>query len=217
MKKLFGSVLAMAAVAVTMWSGTQALANEFANPSFEDPITSDGPPFIGFWEGFSGNFGGGASSATNSTVNPHTGLGAVDLTITSASGFAGVFQDIPGLTAGTPVIFSGWHTGNGTPADFTSEVRIEWRNSVSNTEISRTPNLLPVSGPAYSLFTLPSIVPAGADTARAVYAMATFGTPPQGGGKLFVDDFSFVAAPEPATMALVGMGLVGLAGLRRRS
>lgn len=222
MKKLFGVFLTMAAVAV-LCSGTQAV-DQFADPSFEAPITYDGPPFVGTWEGFSGNFGGGSSSAANSTVSPHTGAGAVALTITSASGFAGVFQDIPGLTPGTPVIFSGWHQGNGTPANYTSEVRIEWRNSVSDAEITRTPNLLPVSEAAYSKFVLPSIVPAGADTARAVYALATFGTPPQGGGTVFIDDFSFEfdedpfppRIPEPATGMLIGMSVIGLAGVRRR-
>lgn len=217
MKKLYGSVLAIAAVVATMLSSTQALANEFADPSFESPITFDGPPFVGSWEGFSGNFGSGSSSTANSAVSPHTGAGHVDLTITSASGFAGVFQDIPNLIPGTPVVFSGWHSGNGTPANYTSEVRIEWRNSVSNTEISRTPNLLPVSLSAYTQFVLPWTVPVGADTARAVYALATFGTPPQLGGTVFIDDFSFIAIPEPSTMTLIGMSLVGLAGMRRRS
>ncbi len=33
--------------------GQSAMAqNQFGNPGFEDPITFDGPPFIGSWEGF---------------------------------------------------------------------------------------------------------------------------------------------------------------------
>jgi hypothetical protein len=210
---------AVAAIVAMMVAGSPAAANQFANPSFEDPITSDGPPFVGSWEGFSGNFGGGSSSSSNSSVMPRTGAGHVNLTITSGSGFAGVFQDVPGLTPGTPVIFSGWHQSTSLPVDITSEVRIEWRNSVSNTEVSRTPNLLPVASAAYSPFALPVLVPAGADTARAVYAVETFFgpmDPPQNGGTVFIDDFSFIVIPEPAAVTLLVLGCLGLAGLRRR-
>jgi hypothetical protein len=203
---------ALAVVSVTLLAGTQAMANSFANPGFEDPITTDGPPFVGSWEGFAGNFGGGSSSAANSSVMPRSGSGHVDLTITSQSGFAGVFQDIPSLSPGSTWTFSGWNKAASDPFNVISEVRIEWRNSVSDTEISRTPNLNPVVGSDYTEFSLTATVPVGADTARAVYAIQTFDTVAPAGGTLFIDDFSFV--PEPSALTLLGLGCLGLAGVR---
>ena len=207
--------LALTAIVATMVAGNQAVANQFTNPGFEDPITSDGPPFVGSWEGFSGNFGGGSSSAANSSAMPRSGAGHVDLTITSQSGFAGVFQDVPNLVPGSTWTFSGWHKAASDPYDVVSEVRIEWRNSVSDTEITRTPNLLPVAGGDYTPFSMTAVVPPGADLARAVYALATFATTPPAGGTVFLDDFSFVV-PEPAAMTLLGLGSLALVQLRRR-
>jgi len=205
---------ALAAIVATMLAGNQAAANQFANPGFEDPITYDGAPFVGSWEGFSGNFGGGSSSAANSTAMPRSGAGHVDLTITSQSGFAGVFQDVPNLVPGSTWTFSGWHKAASDPFNLISEVRIEWRNSVTDMEVSRTPNSLPVAGSDYTEFSLTAAVPLGADTARAVYAIQTFDTTPPGGGTVFIDDFSFV--PEPSAVMLLGVGCLGLAGVRRR-
>lgn len=205
----------LAALIATMLAGNQTAANQFANPSFEDPITYDGPPFVGSWEGFSGNFGGGSSSAANSSVMPRSGAGHIDLTITSQSGFAGVFQDVPNLTPGSTWTYSGWHKAASDPYNVVSEVRIEWRDSVTNTEITRTPNSLPVAGSDYTPFSLTAIVPPGADTARAVYALATFATIPPAGGTVFLDDFSFVV-PEPSALGLLAVGSVALARMRRR-
>jgi hypothetical protein len=148
-------------------------------------------------------------------VDPLSGAGHIDLTITSQSGFAGVFQDVPNLTPGSSWTFSGWHQASSNPYNVVSEVRIEWRNSVSDTEITRTPNLLPVAGTDYTPFSLTAIVPAGADTARAVYALATFATTPPAGGTVYLDDFSF-RVPEPSAMTLLSLAGLGLVGMRRR-
>jgi len=44
--------------ALVLSLATSTFANLFVNPGFEDPITQDGPPFVGYWEGFNS---GGAS------------------------------------------------------------------------------------------------------------------------------------------------------------
>jgi hypothetical protein len=93
-----------------------------------------------------------------------------------------------------------------------SEIRIEFRNSGSNTEVSRTPNLVPAfTQGQYQQWSLPAVVPAGADTARLVYAIQSFGGATT--QLLYVDDVSFT--PEPASLALLGLG--GLTLLRRRA
>src|SRR5260221_12290416 len=130
------SLLSMAASAVA----------QVANPSFEDPITFDGAPFVGSWEGFAG----GGASAANSTLHPYTGLQSLMLTIsTTANTFAGAFQDIA-VVAGTDYTFGGWDMTTSNPLDLGVEIRIEWRNSTS--EVARTPNLTPVPLSSYSAF-----------------------------------------------------------------
>jgi len=208
MKKLFGSVLAILALAVP-----SAMAqNLLVDGSFEDPtkVTTDGAPFIGFWEAFQG----GTATSAHGTVDPLSGGGHMSLNTLANNEFAGMFQDVV-VAAGNPVTFSVWHKTTDTAFSGT-EMRIEWRNSVSNTEISRTPNLATAPTLDYTLLSLDTVVPAGVDTARVVYAIQSFGAGSDV-GTVYVDDASVTTIPEPATMALVGMSLVGLAGRRRRS
>src|SRR5687768_14241423 len=199
-------------VAVLVASNAPA-QNLLVNPSFEDPITMDGPPFVGFWEGFSGN---AAATASNSSASPRTGAMNLDLTITNTdTTFAGVFQDVPNLVPGMPTTFSGFHRTPTSPTAFGLgiEYRIEWRNSVTNTEVGRTPNSsTPVPTDAYAPFSLAAVVPANADTARVVYAIQTFGGEPNptNTGTVFLDDLSFIAIPEPSALALAGLGALGL-------
>ncbi len=189
-------------------------ANLLVNTGFEDPITADGPPFVGFWEGFSG---GAGSSSGNSALMPRSGAQSLGLSIdNTVNTFAGAFQDVPNLTSGTEYIFSGWHATSSSPLDLGVEIRIEWRNSTTDVEVARTANLTPVPALAYSPFTLSAEVPAGADTGRVVYAIQSFSTAPLGNGSVFVDDVSFAVIPEPSAMLFLAVAGLGLLGRRRQ-
>jgi hypothetical protein len=186
---------------------------QVANPSFENPITFDGPPFVGSWEGFNAS----GASAGNSALLPRTGLQSLQLSILiTENSFAGVFQDMPGLLSGVEYTFGGWHATTSNPFDVGVEVRIEWRNSGGNNEISRTPNLTPIPGSSFSPFSLTAAVPVGADTARLVYAIQSFGGGPTHNGTVYVDDISFSVVPEPSSLILFGAGGLALVAMRRR-
>jgi hypothetical protein len=186
-------------------------ANLVVNAGFEDPVTTDGAPFIGFWEAFNG---AAVSSSVNSTTLPRTGLQSLELSILNTdNSFAGAFQDVT-VIPGLEYTFSGWHASLSSPLDLGTEVRIEWRNSLG--EVARTPNVSPVPTSVYSLFELTAEVPAGADIARMVYAIQTFGGEPSNNGIVYVDDVSFALVPEPSSLILLGAGGLALVLLRRR-
>jgi hypothetical protein len=198
-----------------MLAASQAsAANLFVNPGFEDPVTSDGAPFVGFWEAFQG---GGATSVRD-TVMPRNGAGHLALNINNENNtFAGAFQDVV-VTPGQLATLSFWHKTTSLPYNLVTEARIEWRNSVSNTEITRTPNVTLSPTDAYSLISVVDTVPAGADTARAVYAIQSFTNGALADlGTVYVDDASFEVVPEPATFALVSLGTIGCLVFGRRS
>jgi hypothetical protein len=203
------SYFVAAAVAAVSVGASQASANLLANPSFESPITMDGPPFVGSWEGFQG---GGASAANGSSM-PRTGTMEVDLGLTTFNTFAGVFQDVP-VTPLSPVTFSGWHKAGTSPLNLGTEIRIEWRDSVMDKEVARTANLTPVATADYTKFVLGTSAPATANIARVVYAIQSFSTNPLGNGTVFIDDFS-VVVPEPTSVCLLGLGALGLIGFAR--
>ncbi len=210
MKPLLKNLFAVVLLSLTT---SPVAANLFLNSSFEDLITFDGPPFVGSWEGFNG----GNASSGNSDVMPRTGALSLGVSIDNANNtFAGAFQDVSGLLAGTEYTFGGWHATPSSPLDLGVEIRIEWRNSISNTEISRTPNSTLIPSSTYSQFSMTAVVPVGADLARVVYAIQSFSTSPLGNGTVYVDDVSFTVVPEPSTMALLSLGGLALVALRRQ-
>ncbi len=91
--------------------------------------------------------------------------------------------------------------------------RVGWRDSVANSEISRTQLTASPLGSDYKEFIVASTIPVGADTARLVYAIQSFGGATN--QTVFVDDVNFNYVPEPATASLLALG--GLAMLRRRA
>jgi hypothetical protein len=147
---------------------------------------------------------------------PRSGTGDAHLGITAVNNtFAGVFQDA-NVTAGQTYTFSGWHkSANLNPADYVTEVRIEWRSA--SAEVSRD-QILPIATGQYTQFSLTKPAPAGAVFGRVVYAIQTFSdTGTTNTGNVFLDDFSMAQVPEPSTLALLGLGGMALLRARRRS
>lgn len=203
------------AAAVGLMAGSLEAFGQLFDGGFESPITYDGPPYVGSWEGSSG---GPGSWVVNSTTSPRNGAQSLELGILETPNtFAFAFQDVPGLTLGVSYTFSGWHATPSVPFGVGVEVRIEWRDSVGNVEVSRTANLTTPPGASYTPFSLTATVPAGADTARVVYAIQSFGPEPTDTGVVYVDDLAFAGVPEPHQYALMaGVGLLGFAVWRRR-
>lgn len=192
---------------------TPAMSFTLADAGFEgiDGLVDDGNG-VGKWNPFTN---GGLNSFSVSGAAPRTGSQSLRLELGAANGFSGIFQDVP-VISGESMTWSGWHSLQSGSAGGT-EIRIEFRDSIGNTEISRTGNLAPTIGLAYEPFSLTDIVPAGADTARVVYAVQSFGAPaPQlvHVDDLFVSGAAVVPEPSGAIFALMGLG--GLALRRRR-
>jgi hypothetical protein len=215
MKKHLVLLVAVAVVIAT--TGSFASANLLTNGGFEGaPIASGPPPFTGRWEPFSldGDQGAGGDLAFTSTSSPLSGVQHMQLEIVNTpNSFAGAFQDVSGLFPGQIGTFSGWSQDLGADAGGT-EIRIEWRDSVADSEISRTGNLVPALVPGqYTPWSLTDTVPAGADSARVVYAIQSFGAGPN--QHINVDDTSFTIVPEPTAALLALFGLAPVA-IRRR-
>lgn len=191
-----------------------AMAFTLADAGFEGiaGLVDDGNG-VGKWNPFTN---GPPNGFSVSGAAPRTGAQSLRLELAGVNGFAGVFQDVPVL-AGESFTLSGWHSLQSGSAGG-SEIRIEFRDSIGNVEVSRTANLAPtIGGAAYEEFSLTDTVPAGADTARVVYAVQSFGAPvPQ---IVHVDDLLVsgpAVVPEPTGAMLVLMGFGGLALRRRR-
>lgn len=217
-------VAAMFAVAaVTFQSATASAAhldnpNRLANAGFEDPIANTSDPFVGRWQPFSldgDEVMGGDTSQTGTTM-PRTGASSLELEIAGvANSFAGVFQDVAfsSSNAGQTAWFSGWNKLlSGTSGG--SEIRIEWRDSVADVEISRTGNLTPDLTSDYTEFIQSDTIPVGANTARVVYAIQSFGGIVD--QKVLVDDVNFNFVPEPTTVVLAALAGLAIVGGRRR-
>ena len=65
------------------------------------------------------------------------------------------------------------------------------------------------------MFNLMATAPAGADLARVVYAIQTFGPEPSNTGTVYVDDVALVV-PEPSSMALLALSGFTVLAFRRR-
>jgi len=212
--------IALTLVAMIAVFANTASANLLSNASFESVIEY-GDPDLPNWFAF---FGAGSSGTLSTVDGGYSGTimpsdGAHHLSISNdgtASGFSGVLQRAA-VTAGVDYVFSfDAKSNSGASFPLGAEYRIEWLDAGSGV-IGATPNV-PIGGAltdSYQNFDLTATAPAGAVRAVPVIAVETFsasGTP----GNLFVDNSSLTAIPEPGTLVLAGISLIGMLGARRR-
>lgn len=206
-------LVAMAVVAMAIASTQVAVATPLADPGFETPLVDDGNG-VGKWNPFSN---GPPNLSEQGLTMPRTGAGHANLYLENANGFAGFFQDVTNVVAGSPIDWNVWAKENTGENGQGIEMRIEYRDSVNDVEVSRTGNFVPAGlGSQYEQIGFSDVVPAGADVARVVFAIQSFGAGvPQ---EVFVDDASVSVQqiPEPTTLGLAALAGLAIATRRRR-
>jgi hypothetical protein len=180
------------------WAGpapTPVTTDGNLNPPHPDGC--GGPDCAVFFKAFSGNVANGAATGH-------------------------LFQDNP-ATPGLMYTLTGWAGAEANAMMAGAELAVEFLDGgggvIGGTVLDLMPTLFIDNGEPfdYKEYTVSGTAPAGSALVRARVSMIG-GTPnPAGGGQAFVvDDFTLTAVPEPATFALVGVGLLTVTALRRR-
>jgi hypothetical protein len=235
-KIIGGSSIAIAAALAFSAYTTQA-QNLLVNPSFENPALFTANPITlsGVNQGWA-TFGGGAggfarqTNMFNSADSPQSGSFALLETANVGNNWspAGAYQLISGITAGQTYTFSIWaltDTVNDGYANTNAGVLFQlgfgaFNNSTNANQfmsigaaISPDPHLPTIH--TWTFYTATGVAPAGA-TDASVYAMFQDNNTAIATENLYFDNASLIAAPEPASLVLVGMGLASFYLIRRR-
>jgi hypothetical protein len=133
-----------------------------------------------------------------------------------------LYQDNPG-TPGMKYILTGWAGAepNALMADavFAIDFLDGGGGGIGGASLSLMPTLFIDNGEPYDYkqYMVMAIAPPGTATVRARASMIDAVGNPAGGGQAFVvDDFELRCVPEPASVALGLIGVMGLLGLVRR-
>jgi hypothetical protein len=125
-------------------------------------------------------------------------------------------------TPGKTYVLTGWAGGEANLLKTSTNFAITFFNGATNLGGSLLPldaTLLVPNGQAfnYKQYSVTAVAPPTTTSVKVSASLVGGLNNPAGGGQAFVvDDFSLVAVPEPATVGLMGLGLMGLAALRRR-
>ena len=228
--KIFGSSVAVA-VALAAGASTTQAANLLANPGFDNPagFTANPITVAGVNQGWA-TFGGGGSSAPSdmsaSTDSPLSAPGALLESLNPGNNWnpAGAYQIVTGITPGQTYTFSIWGLTDTGKAGYATGILIQLgfedaalsgANSVENPGGTVGINGNFPTLDTWTKYSVSATAPAGT-TDAIVYAMFQDNNSAVAVENMYFDNGSLTLAPEPSTLALLGLGLAAPFILRRR-
>ena len=215
MNRLFSS--AVCASLVLGWSAAPASAqNVLVNPSF-DTGRSAGNGDVGGAVGWTA-FGNVFNVATPNPVptGPHSGPGALK-EFGTFPGVSGAFQTFV-TTPGTPWTLSGFGLNSSSDpmqADNFGTLKISFQDAGNAELLGIDSNHITIATPQniWTPMSANGVAPAGT---THVNLFALFVQPNFNGGSAFFDDLSGGTVPEPATLGLASIVVLGSTCVRRR-